>query len=65
MDTLDLQLKAYIEGHRQEMLALWEEIVDTESGPKQLDGVDRVGDILQRELEKAGAAVRRVPVDHA
>lgn len=65
MDTLDLQLKAYIEGHRQEMLALWEEIVDTESGPKQLDGVDRVGNILQRELEKAGAAVRRVPVDHA
>ena len=39
MDTLDLQLKAYIEGHRQEMLALWEEIVDTESGPKQLEAL--------------------------
>lgn len=65
MDGMDVQLKEYIEGKRQEMLALWEEIVNTESGPKQRDGVNRVGDILQRELGKAGAAVRRVKVEQA
>lgn len=52
MEATDAQLKEYIEGKRQEMLDLWAEIVNTESGPKQLDGVNRVGDILQRELEK-------------
>ena len=65
MEATDAQLKEYIEGKRQEMLDLWAEIVNTESGPKQLDGVNRVGDILQRELEKNGARVRRVKVDHA
>ena len=65
MEAADAQLKEYIEGKRQEMLDLWAEIVNTESGPKQLDGVNRVGDILQRELEKTGARVRRVKVDHA
>ena len=54
MEATDAQLKEYIEGKRQEMLDLWAEIVNTESGPKQLDGVNRVGDILQRELEKTG-----------
>lgn len=52
MEATDAQMKEYIEGKRQEMLDLWAEIVNTESGPKQLDGVNRVGDILQRELEK-------------
>ena len=65
MEALDQQLKAYIDGHRQEMLDLWKEIVDTESGPKQIAGVNAVGTLLQRELEQAGAAVRRVPVDQA
>ena len=65
MEALDQQLKAYIDGHRQEMLDLWKEIVDTESGPKQIAGVNAVGTLLQRELEEAGAAVRRVPVEQA
>ena len=62
MDGLDLQLKDYIEGKRLEMLNLWAKFVNTESGPKQLDGVNQVGDILQGELEQAGAFVRRVKV---
>ena len=41
MEATDAQLKEYIEGKRQEMLDLWAEIVNTESGPKQLDGVNR------------------------
>lgn len=65
MDGLDLQLKDYIEGKRLEMLNLWAKFVNTESGPKQLDGVNQVGDILQGELEQAGAFVRRVKVEHA
>ena len=55
----------YISDHRQAMLDLWKEIVDTESGPKQLDGVNAVGAILTRELEAAGAVVHRVAVENA
>ena len=55
----------YISDHRQAMLDLWKEIVDTESGPKQLDGVNAVGAILTRELEAAGAMVHRVAVENA
>lgn len=55
----------YIQSHRQAMLDLWTEIVNTESGPKQLDGVNAVGAILTRELESAGAVVHRVAVENA
>ena len=55
----------YISDHRQAMLDLWKEIVNTESGTRQLDGVNAVGTILTRELERTGAVVQRVPVKNA
>lgn len=58
-------IQSYIAGHRSEMVALWKEIVNTESGTRQLDGVNAVGAILTRELEQAGAVVHRVPVKNA
>ncbi len=58
-------IRDYVQGHKEEMLALWKELVNTESGPKQLDGVNQVGEILARELKKIGALVRTVPVQHA
>ncbi len=65
MEAADEALKQFIDGHRREMLDLWKEIVNTESGPEQTEGVDRVGAILSRELEEAGAAVRPVSVEGA
>lgn len=65
MDRMERQLQEYIEGKRLDMLNLWAKIVNTESGPKQPEGVDQVGDILQWELEQAGASVRRVKVENA
>lgn len=58
-------IKSYITAHRQPMLELWQEIVNTESGPRQLDGVNAVGAILTRELEGTGAVVHRVAVENA
>ena len=55
-------IQSYIDGHRSEMVDLWKEIVNTESGTRQLDGVNAVGAILTRELEQAGAVVHRVSV---
>lgn len=67
MDEKDLfaEIKKYVDGHQKEMLNLWQEIVNTESGPKQIDGVNRVGKIVTRELESIGAKVQKVPVEHA
>ena len=47
------------------MLSLLEEIVNTESGVKQIDGVNAVCAILRREMEQAGIQTRLVPVKNA
>ncbi len=59
------KIQDYIQAHREDMLALWKEIVNTESGPKQIDGINQVGKIFTRELEKIGATVQMVPVQNA
>lgn len=59
------KIQDYVQAHRDDMLALWEEIVNTESGPKQIDGVNQAGKIFTRELEKIGATVQLVPVQNA
>jgi len=58
MTLQEQQIIAYIDSHREEMLALWEEIVSTESPTSDKQAVDTVGCILRRELEGAGAHVR-------
>ncbi|HWR39957.1 MAG TPA: M20 family metallopeptidase [Patescibacteria group bacterium] len=50
----------YIDSHRDEMLRLWEELVNTDSGSDQKDGVDQLQNRIKTILEAEGAAVRLV-----
>lgn len=59
------QIRRYIDKHRKPMLSLWEELVNTESGSRQLEGVEAVCNILRRELEGAGVKTRTIPMDNA
>ena len=52
------KIRRYVDSHRDEMLHLWETIVNTESGPDNDEGVNKVGRILGEELEKAGMRTR-------
>ena len=65
MEELFERIRQYVDGHHDEMLALWEEMVNTESGSRQLEGVAAMDDILRRELESVGAKVRVLPVENA
>lgn len=51
---------AYIDSHREEMLALWERLVCSESPSGDKEGVDRVGKLLAEALKQSGAVVRFV-----
>ncbi|MCH3951096.1 MAG: M20/M25/M40 family metallo-hydrolase [Acidaminococcus sp.] len=59
------EIKAFVTNQKESMLALWKQIVNTESGPDQIDGVNRVGNILSNEMGKAGCTVHRVKVLNA
>lgn len=52
------ELGRYIDAHREEMLHLWERLVNTESGPAQREGVAAVIALLREEMEQAGIASR-------
>ncbi len=65
MEKIYEEIRHYIDGQRQPMLALWKELVNTESGTKQIEGVNAVGSILRREMERAGIKTRLVPVENA
>ncbi len=58
-------IKTYIEDNRSDMLALWEKLVNTESGPRQEQGINDVIKILQQEMEQAGICSRVLPVKGA
>ena len=65
MEELFEKIRRYVDEHHDDMLALWEEMVNTESGSRQLEGVAAMDAILQRELESVGAKVRVLPVENA
>ena len=65
MEQIFDQIRRYIDGNRKPMLSLWEELVNTESGSRQLDGVTAVCNILRRELEGTGAKTRVIPMENA
>lgn len=65
MEAIFEQIRRYIDGQRRPMLALWEELVNTESGTRQVEGVNAVGSILRREMESAGIKTRLVPIENA
>lgn len=65
METIFDQIHGYIDQQRKPMLALWEKLVNTESGTKQIEGVNAVGRILQHEMEVSGMKTRFIPIDNA
>lgn len=65
METIFDQIHSYIDQQREPMLALWEKLVNTESGTKQIEGVNAVGRILQSEMEVSGMKTRFIPIDNA
>ena len=58
MEQIYTQIRQYIDENRQPMLKLWRDLVNTESGTLQIDGVNAVCSILRREMENAGIHTR-------
>lgn len=65
MEQIYEQIRRYIDGQRGPMLSLWEELVNTESGSYQIEGVNAVCGILRREMEAAGIKTRTIPMENA
>lgn len=65
MEQIYEQIRQYIDGQRQPMLLLWEKLVNTESGSRQVEGVNQVCGILRQEMEAAGIKTRTVPMENA
>lgn len=59
------ELFQYIDDHRDEMMALWQELVNRESGSADKDGVDKVQARIKKILEAEGATVRMVEYETA
>ncbi len=62
MEHIDA-IRRYIDAHRQEMLDLWRDLVNTESGPAQKEGVGAVCRRLCAELEAMRVHTRPVPME--
>lgn len=65
MEPIFETIRTYIDGQHEAMLRLWEELVNTESGSRNLEGVAAVTDILRREMEASGMRTKVLPVDNA
>ena len=55
----------FIDAHREEMLSLWKELVEIESGSSHKAGVDAVAVRLQKELQDMGAKTQIVAMPEA
>ena len=55
----------YVDSHRDEMLSLWEELVNMESGSQNKAGIDAVAERLQQVLAAEGAAAKIVEMAKA
>ena len=55
----------YIDERRDEMTALWQEVVNMESGPHEKAGIDAVAARFRRVLEEVGATIRTVDFEQA
>lgn len=65
MNEIYGRIREYVDSQREPMLALWEKLVNIDSGTKQVEGVAQVCDILYEEMEAAGIKARKVPVENA
>ena len=55
-------IEAYVDAHREEMLALWREIVDLEGRSEELDALRLVAERLRSAFEAAGVDCRLLPM---
>ena len=55
----------FIDAHQEEMLSLWKELVEIESGSSHKAGVDAVAVRLQKELQDMGAKTQIVAMPEA
>lgn len=65
MDRQKQQVFQFIDEHREEMLALWQELVSTESGSQHKPGIDAVAVRIQQVLAGEGAATRIIEMEQA
>ena len=63
MEQIYTQIRQYIDENRQPMLNLWRDLVNTESGTLQIDGVNAVCSILRREMENAASLSVKLRAD--
>ncbi|MGF1993341.1 M20 family metallopeptidase [Enterococcus casseliflavus] len=59
------QIDTYVESKRTEMIELWEELVNIESGPKQKEGVAKVISVIKSELEDIGLETKVLSMPNA
>lgn len=52
------QIHRLIESDREEMMALWEELVNTDSGSRNIDGLEEMCRIVRERMESIGFATR-------
>lgn len=55
----------FIDDHRQDMLALWQELVNTESGSANKPGIDAVAAKIRQVLDQAGGVTKTVEMAKA
>jgi glutamate carboxypeptidase len=55
----------FIDGKKDDMVALWKDLVNMESGSGYVEGVDAVANRVKEELEASGAQVRIVEYEKA
>lgn len=55
----------FVDKHREEMVALWREVVNIEGGPHEKPGIDAVAARFKQELDEAGAVSRIVEFEKA
>lgn len=65
MDRQKAQVFQFIDEHREEMLALWQELVNLESGSQHKPGIDAVAGRIQQVLANEGASTRIIEMEQA
>jgi glutamate carboxypeptidase len=65
MDDMKQKSFQFIDAHREAMVAIWQELVNMESGSGYKAGIDAVAARLQQELEGEGAATKIVAMEKA
>ncbi len=65
MEKVYSQIKNYVDDNKDEMIKLWEKLVNTESGPVQKEGVDKICEILKKEMEEVGAKTNIIEMEKA